>query len=87
MISNYDLFMEFYKRVKGSKKVGEVLKEFGGSNLYIPSYKSTERNRDIQREFSELCDLGKSKPQAIRDLSTKYGLSYNRVQGIVRGNK
>ncbi|AVK80636.1 DNA-binding protein [Campylobacter fetus subsp. testudinum] len=82
MLSNNDIFDEFFERVKSNTKE-EILREYGGSAIYIPSYKTTARNDDMQREFQTLISNGISRHKAYRSLSYKYGLSVMRVRKIV----
>ena len=83
MISNLDIFMQLYDLIKQSKSPSDVVKEFGGSNVYVPSYKSTYRNEDILKEDREAIDAGKT----IRKLATKHNLSYNSICNIIKESK
>ena len=47
MINSFDIFAEFYNRVKESESMADIIKEYGGANIYVPSYKGTFRNYDI----------------------------------------
>lgn len=47
MITTIELFEDFYQQVKDSKNISEIVKYYGGANIYVPSYKSTYRNDDI----------------------------------------
>ncbi|MBE2986636.1 DNA-binding protein [Campylobacter sp. RM12920] len=84
MLSNFDLFVEFYQKVKDSEDIAEVLKEYGGSSIYVPSYKSTYRNADILDEYEQSIKDGKSSTAAIREIAAKHNLSYNSVSAIIR---
>ncbi|PPB54967.1 DNA-binding protein [Campylobacter hyointestinalis] len=84
MLSNYDLFVYFYNRVKDSDDISEIIKEYGGASIYVPSYKTTFRNDDIANEYEALVNSGKSASIAIREIATKHNLSYNSVQAIVK---
>lgn len=87
VFDNNDLFFDFYNKVKDSKDVNEIIKEFGGGNIYIPSYKTTFRNDDMLNEYNELLALGKSQSVAIRELSINHNLSQSMVQKIIRETK
>ncbi len=87
IINNFDLFVEFYNCVKESESMADVLKEYGGANIYVPSYKSTFRNRDILDEYKEELKSGKPGAVIIRELSAKHGLSYNSISSIVKENR
>ena len=84
IINNFDLFVEFYNCVKDSESMADVLKEYGGANIYVPSYKSTFRNRDIIKDYEEGVAAGKQSTVIIREIAAKYGLSYNGVCSIIR---
>ncbi len=44
-VTNYDLFEDLFYFIKQSDvEISDVIKEHGGSSLYIPSYKTTFRN-------------------------------------------
>jgi Mor family transcriptional regulator len=75
-INNYDIFKEFYNTCR-KKSFTEVLKEYGGSEIYIPSYKNTHRNRDIYKRYKE--------GESIRDIAREFDLSIARVRAIIRG--
>ena len=87
IVNNFDLFVEFYNCVRNSDDISEVLKEYGGANIYVPSYKSTFRNRDILEEYKEESKAGKPGAVIIRELSAKHGLSYNSISSIVKENR
>ena len=53
MITNDDILDEFLSHCKTSSKK-EILKKWGGSAIYIPSYKGYSRNDDIKDRFDEL---------------------------------
>lgn len=84
MLNNFDLFVEFYEKVKASESIAEVLKEYGGSSVYIPSYKSTYRNQDMLDEYLKGAKEGKSNTLIIREIAAKYSLSYNSVSAIIK---
>lgn len=87
MLSNYDLFVDFYNRIKDSDGISEIIKEYGGASIYVPSYKTTFRNDDIANEYKALVNSGKSASIAIRELAAKHNLSYNSVQAIIKEAK
>ena len=84
MINSFDIFAEFYNRVKESEGMADIIKEYGGANIYVPSYKGTFRNYDILKEYEEGIKLGKSSPVVIREIATKHSLSYNSVCAIIK---
>lgn len=84
MINSFDIFAEFYNRVKESESMADIIKEYGGANIYVPSYKGTFRNYDILKEYEEGIKLGKSSPVVIREIAAKHSLSYNSVCAIIK---
>ena len=84
MINNFDLFVEFYNKVKESSDISEIIKEYGGASIYVPSYKGTFRNYDILKEYEEGIRLGKPRPVVIREIAAKHNLSYNSVCAITK---
>ena len=84
MINNFDLFVEFYNKVKESSDISEIIKEYGGASIYVPSYKATFRNQDILRQYDEGIKLGKPRPVVIREIAAKHNLSYNSVCAITK---
>ena len=81
IINNFELFVEFYERIKKSANQSEILKDFGGANIYIPSYKATFRNDDIRKEGLK---AGKTKTILIRELAAKFDLSYSTISKIIK---
>ena len=75
MISNYELFEQFFNDCK-QKSIEEVIKEYGGGHIYIPSYKKTHRNQKIY----ELYNQGAT----IKELKIKFNLSESRIRKIIR---
>lgn len=53
-ITNYDLFEDLFNFIKNPNiTIADVIKEHGGSSLYIPSYKTTLRNDEIIKEYKK----------------------------------
>ncbi len=75
MVSSYEIFEEFYKQCR-QKSIEEIIREFGGGEIYIPSYKSTHRDLDIYKRFKE--------GASVRELAKEYDLSVSRVRSILR---
>ncbi|EIB90357.1 DNA-binding protein, putative [Campylobacter jejuni subsp. jejuni LMG 23211] len=57
MLSNNDYFEYFINFVKNNDK-REILKEFGGANIYIPSYKTLLRDEELKEDFKTLIKQG-----------------------------
>lgn len=53
-VTNYDLFEDLFNLIKKTDcTIADVIKEHGGSSLYIPSYKTTLRNDEIIKEYKK----------------------------------
>ena len=72
VIENLSLMYE----IVGEEKFLEIIRMYGGNNLYIPTYKSvirSSRNRDIVNRYN-----GFNGTQLARE----YGISVNQVRNI-----
>ncbi|WP_320034810.1 Mor transcription activator family protein [Halarcobacter sp.] len=80
-ITNLDLFEEFFKFIKkDDTDLEAVIKEFGGTTYYIPSYKTTLRNEEILKEYKKCVgEIGLTKK-----LSKKYNLTERQIQDITK---
>lgn len=76
MITNKELWEEFYQQIKDSENISEIVKEYGGSSVYVPSYKSTYRNDDIIEEFEN--------GSSIKELAKKHDLSETSIYAITK---
>ena len=74
MVTNKEIFEEFYQQVKNSKNISEIVKSYGGSPIYVPSYKSTYRNDDILKSYKE--------GLSIRNLSKEFNLSEAQIYNL-----
>ena len=71
--------LELLYEIVGEEKYLEIVKMYGGANLYIPTYKATirnSRNREIKRKYNGI-NAGL--------LAMQYGMSVNNVRNIVKG--
>ena len=83
MISNYDLFEEFFEFIKDDEiTLSDTLKEYGGSSLYIPSYKTTGRNEAIMEEYLQMNKNGTK--QIASKLARKYDLTTRQIYSIIK---
>ncbi len=82
VLNNLDLFEELYNFIKNPDiDLTDVIKEFGGTTYYIPSYKTTLRNDEIIKEYKEnLGEVG-----LVKKLSKKYHLTERQIYDITRG--
>ena len=63
--------------IVGEEKFLEIIRMYGGSNLYIPTYKSvvrSSRNREISKMYN-----GVNASQLARE----YGITVNQIRNIV----
>ncbi|EAL6040810.1 DNA-binding protein [Campylobacter jejuni] len=83
MLSNNDYFEYFIDFVKNNDK-REILKEFGGANIYIPSYKTLLRDEELKQDFTTLIKEGLTIKNASVECAKKYDLSLNAVYLITK---
>jgi Mor family transcriptional regulator len=75
MVTNKEIFEEFYHFCK-NKNMEEVIREYGGDCIYIPSYKRVGRDKKIYQAWK--------KGVSLRSISKRFNLSLNRVRQIVK---
>lgn len=80
-VTNYDLFVEFFKFIKkDDTDLEAAIKEFGGTTYYIPSYKTTLRNEKIIEEYRKhYGEVGLAKR-----LAKEYDLTERQIQEITK---
>lgn len=83
MLSNSEYFDYFIDFVKNNDK-REILKEFGGGNIYIPSYKTLMRDEELKQDFKTLIKQGLTTKNASVECAKKYELSLNAVYLITK---
>ena len=72
--------LELLYEIVGDEKYLEIVRMYGGSNLYIPTYKATirnSRNREIRQRYN-----GVNGSQ----LAFEYGMSVNKLRNIIKEN-
>lgn len=75
-ITNFDLFEDLFNFIKNPEvTISDVIKEHGGSNLYIPSFKTTCRNDEIITAYKER--LGEK--HLVKKLAKEYDLSESQI--------
>ncbi|AQW85463.1 hypothetical protein CPIN18021_1079 [Campylobacter pinnipediorum subsp. caledonicus] len=84
MLNNLDLFENFFYDVKKCEDMSEILKAYGGSSIYVPSFKNTYRNNEIVDEYLTLLNSGVENSLAIRQIAKKHNLSVNSVYNITK---
>ena len=70
--------LELLYEIVGDEKYLEIVRMYGGSNLYIPTYKATirnSRNREIKKKYNGV---------NANSLAMQYGMSVNNLRNIVR---
>ena len=67
--------LEMLYEIVGDEKYLEIIRMYGGSNLYIPTYKATIRN-SRNRENGVNISL----------LAAEYGMSVNNLRNIIKEN-
>lgn len=83
MLTNNEYFDYFIDFVKNNEK-REILKEFGGANIYIPSYKTLMRDEELKEDFKTLIKQGLTTKAASNKCAKKYDLSLNAVYLITK---
>ena len=72
--------LEMLYEIVGDEKYLEIIRMYGGSNLYIPTYKATirnSRNREIRKWYNGV---------NLSFLAAEYGMSVNNLRNIVKGD-
>ena len=72
--------LEMLYEIVGDEKYLEIIRMYGGSNLYIPTYKATirnSRNREIRKWYNGV---------NLSLLAGEYGMSVNNLRNIVKGD-
>ena len=81
-ISNLELFEELFNYIKqNDSTLNETLKEYGGTNYYIPSYKTVVRNTEIITDYKNNYGI----KGLAKMLSRKYSLSEPQIFLITKG--
>ncbi|TLE14485.1 DNA-binding protein [Helicobacter apodemus] len=83
-ITNFDIFFNLYERIQKGATLKEVLQDFGGANLYIPSYKSIQRDEDIWKDYKDLKENGATQKYIMLSLQQKYSLSEQHLYKILK---
>lgn len=76
-VTNLDIFTEFCRRIREDGATNEeLMQEYGGMPIYIPSWQLNGRNEEIIKDYSE----NKLSPKALK---MKYSLSLSRIYEII----
>ena len=87
MVSTVELFEEFFKKIKECESISDIYKEYGGSSIYVPSYKSVCRNEEILNEYEAMLKDGSYGSTIIRRLAGKYDLSVSQIYAITKDKR
>lgn len=85
MVKNLDIFLDLFNKIKEGATQEEICKNFGGSSIYIPSYKKTKRDSDIRKQYQSLMERKISKKQTMLQLQRQYNLSEQHLYKIIKG--
>lgn len=81
MINNFDLFEDLFNFIKDpDNDINKVIKDYGGSTFYIPSYKTTIRNDELLKEYKENIQ----KKGIVKILSQRYDLTERQIYTLTR---
>lgn len=81
LITNLDIIEEMVNFIKQPNNDMEAfIKEYGGSNLYIPSYKTTMRNEKIIAEYKKR--MGEF--QLVKKLAKENQLTERQIYDITK---
>lgn len=84
MVKNLDIFLDLFNKIKEGATQEEICKDFGGSSIYIPSYKKTKRDADIRKQYQSLMERKFSKKQTMLHLQRQYNLSEQHLYKIIK---
>lgn len=81
LITNLDIIEQMIEFIKIPENDMEAfIKEYGGSNIYIPSYKTTLRNENIITEYKKR--LGEFR--LVQKLAKTYDLTERQIYDITK---
>jgi Mor family transcriptional regulator len=76
-VTNLDIFREFTRRIReDGASDEELMQEYGGMPIYVPSWKLNGRNDEIIKDYLE------NKLNA-KQLAMKYSLSGSQIYEII----
>jgi len=82
ILSNFDFFEDLFNAIKESDSINDVIKEYGGSSIYIPSYKSIYLHDDIRKKYLEYKE--NNTQGAVKKLSREFGISERQIYSITK---
>lgn len=75
-VTNFDIFEEFFNQIQSGATIRDIVKEYGGMSIYVPSYGLTYRKGDVMEAYNR----GDQPKRIARD----QGLSLSRVYEIIK---
>lgn len=75
-VTNFDIFEDFFNQIQSGATVRDIVKEYGGMSIYVPSYALTFRKADVMEAHGR----GDSPKLIARDQR----LSLSRVYEIIK---
>lgn len=75
-ITNKDIFEDFTRRIREGASDEEIMREYGGMPIYVPSWCMNGRNDEIIQDYLK----NKLSP---KELKLKYALSLSRIYEII----
>lgn len=75
-LTNKDIFEDFTRRIREGASDEEMMREYGGMPIYVPSWCMNGRNDEIIKDYTE----NKLTP---KELKLKYALSLSRIYEII----
>lgn len=75
-ITNKDIFEDFTRKVREGMSDEDLMQEYGGMPIYVPSWCMNGRNGEIIRDYQE-------SQLSPKELAMKYRLSLSRIYEII----
>lgn len=83
MVSNVEIFDEMFNRIQSGATKKEILQDFGGANIYVPSYKTILRDDELFEEYKKLREAGLTQKKIMLMLKQKFDLSEQQLYRII----
>ena len=79
MVSNVEIFDEMFNRIQSGATKKEILQDFGGANIYVPSYKTILRDDELFEEYKKLREAGLTQKKIMLMLKQKFEQQLYRI--------
>ena len=83
MVSNVEIFDEMFNRIQSGATKKEILQDYGGANIYIPSYKTILRDDELFETYKKLREAGLTQKKIMLMLKQKFDLSEQQLYRII----